>query len=127
MVRDQKGQALTEFALVLPLLLLLIAGIIDFGRISYAYMNLHLTTQEAVRLGGSGKGDTEIIQFVKNHFTAENADSMEISISPAQSQRKSGDYVTVTLEYPIEYVTPFLSQILPSPFMVSTDSTIRIE
>jgi len=127
MVKDQRGQALMEFALILPILILLVVGIIDFGRISYIYMNLHLTTQETVRLGGLGKEDTEIVQFARSHFTAGDSSSLEVQISPVQLQRKSGDYITVTLKYPVQYVTPFLSNILPSPFMVSTDSTVRVE
>jgi Flp pilus assembly protein TadG len=35
-MKSEKGQAAVEFALVLPILLLLILGIIDFGRILYS-------------------------------------------------------------------------------------------
>ena len=127
MVRSERGQALMEFALVLPILIILLMGIIDFGRVSYIYMNLHLTTQETVRQGGLGKSDTEIIQFALDHFAAGDSSSLEISITPGQLSRKSGDYITVALKYPVVYITPFLSNIFPSPYMVSTDSTLRVE
>jgi Flp pilus assembly protein TadG len=126
-IKNQRGQALLEFSLVLPILLLLISGIIDFGRISYTYMNLQLTTQESVRLGGLGEGDNEIREFAKDHFTAGDSESLVVNISPSQLDRKSGDYVTVTLEYPVEYITPMVSRILPSPFQVVASSTIRVE
>ena len=48
--RDQKGQNLVEFALVLPLLLLLVIGIAEFGR---AWMTQNILTgaaREAARL-----------------------------------------------------------------------------
>lgn len=45
--RDERGQALVEFALVLPILLLLVLGIIDFGRA----WNLHQTITDAAREG----------------------------------------------------------------------------
>jgi hypothetical protein len=44
---DQKGQALVEFALVLPLLLLLVVGMLEFARA----WNLHQTMTDAVREG----------------------------------------------------------------------------
>ena len=38
MTDDESGQALVEFALVLPLLLLLVLGMVDFGK-AYNYWN----------------------------------------------------------------------------------------
>ncbi|MBS3995638.1 MAG: pilus assembly protein [Alkaliphilus sp.] len=127
MVKDQKGQALMEFALVLPILILLMIGIVEFGRVSYTYMYLHLTSQETVRLGGIGKADADITQFARSNFSAGDSASLEVIISPTELQRKSGDYVTVTLRYPITNTSPFLSNILPSPYVVSTKSTVRVE
>ena len=46
--RDQKGQALVEFALSLPLLLLIISGIFAFGIAMHSYLEL----TEAVAVGG---------------------------------------------------------------------------
>jgi Flp pilus assembly protein TadG len=49
--RDRKGQAVVEFALVLPVFLLLVFGAIEFGR---AYYDLHLLTnaaREGARVG----------------------------------------------------------------------------
>ena len=44
---NRKGQALVEFALVLPLLLLLVVGMLEFARA----WNLHQTMTDAVREG----------------------------------------------------------------------------
>ncbi len=46
-VRAQQGQALVEFALVLPVLLLIIVGIFKFG----AVYNRYITLTDAVRVG----------------------------------------------------------------------------
>ncbi|MCT4607054.1 MAG: pilus assembly protein [Marinisporobacter sp.] len=127
MLKKEKGQSLVEFALILPILLLLICATFDFGRVMYTYMHLHLISQETVRLGGLGDTDATITQYVQNHFHVGDVNLLKIQISPSESQRKSGDYITVTLEYPVTYVTPFLSTIFPSPHRVITDSTIRIE
>jgi Flp pilus assembly protein TadG len=127
MIKDEKGQSLVEFALLLPVLLLLIVGIFDFGRVLYSYSHLHMATQETVRLGALGKSDEEIRSFAHNYIHIGDPDDLVISISPTEGERESGDYVTVELEYPIELITPFLSSILPSPVVIETDSTIRVE
>src|SRR5207302_5587027 len=46
--RDERGTSVTELALVLPLLLLLILGMIDFGKaINYWIDNTHLANEGA--------------------------------------------------------------------------------
>lgn len=50
MIRDRRGQSLVEFALVLPVLLLLFMGILDFGRAVYAYNTLSNAAREGARV-----------------------------------------------------------------------------
>lgn len=48
LVRPNKGQSIVEFALVLPVLLLLLGGIIDFGYVFYQYITInHVATNVA--------------------------------------------------------------------------------
>lgn len=124
-ISHEKGQSLVEFALLLPLLLYLICGIIDFGRVMYTHMQLNLVTQEAVRLGGLGRSDADIKQYTLDHVN--HPTKVTVTISPTDTIRKSGDYVKVRLEEQIEYITPLMSTVLPSPYSVITDSTIRVE
>lgn len=49
--RRSRGQALVELALVLPIFLLMLMLIIDFGRIIYAYHTITQDAQEAERNG----------------------------------------------------------------------------
>ena len=48
-----KGQDLVEFALILPVLLLLIFGIIEAGRLLFMYSTATLSSREAVRYGSA--------------------------------------------------------------------------
>jgi hypothetical protein len=50
MRRTEKSQAMTEFALVAPVLLLLTFGIIDFGRALYFYTASGTAAREAARV-----------------------------------------------------------------------------
>lgn len=127
MIRDEKGQSLVEMALLLPLLLLLIAGIIDFGRVLYSYSHLHMATQETVRLGGLGKSDAEMIQFAKEYIQLGDSSLLEVNITPNETYRESGEYVRVELDYPIDFITPLISNFFPSPLEITTESTIRVE
>ena len=47
--RTEKGQAMVEFALVLPLLLALLCGIIDFGWLYYNQITLNNAAREGAR------------------------------------------------------------------------------
>lgn len=126
MIKEQKGQSLVEFALVLPLLLLLICGIVDLGRLLFAYSSLNMTTQEAVRLGGLGKSKAAIEAYAKQHIRVGSASTLQVTVTPPDSVRKSGDDVTVTLTYSLPLITPVISEIFPPP-VLSANSTIRVE
>src|SRR5258706_3512507 len=47
--KKSRGQALVEFALVLPILLLLLFGTIDFGWIMFNYVSLYNVLREGIR------------------------------------------------------------------------------
>lgn len=127
MIRNERGQSMVEFALILPLLLLLLVGIFDFGRVLYTHMHLHLTTQESVRLAGFGtQSDAEVKQFTYNHFRG-NSDLLEVVITPRETERRAGDYVTVQLNYEMDFFTPGIRHVLPSPHIARSSSTIRVE
>ncbi len=127
MIKEEKGQSIVEMALLLPILLLLLVGIFDLGRVLYTNIHLHLATQETVRLGGLGASDEEMTQFAKDYIHIGDVTLLEVTINPDEGHRVPGEYVTVALEYPIEFFTPFVSKLIPSTFKMNTNSTIRVE
>lgn len=46
-----RGQTLVEFALILPIFILVLVGIFDFGRAVYAFNTISNASRQAVRLG----------------------------------------------------------------------------
>lgn len=127
MIKDEKGQSLVEFALVIPIFLLLVLMIVDLGRMAYTYTALHFTVQETVRIGSFGHGDMEMETYARTHFTAGNPDDLTITISPSEASRRSGDRVTVQFSYSLRPIMPFANHVLSGPLELKVDSTIRVE
>ena len=51
--RHRKGQGLVEFALVMPIFLTLLMGIVEFGRLMIIYSGAATASREAARYGAS--------------------------------------------------------------------------
>ncbi len=127
MRKDERGQAVVEMALVLPILILLLAGIADLGRMIYSYEQLQMDAQESVRLGGLQKNDASITDFAVHYMDIGDSSQMKVVITPKDTDRHSGDYVTVKLSYPFTFSTPLISKLLSSPFYIESQSTMRVE
>lgn len=65
--QDDRGQALVEFALILPIFLLLLIGLFDFGRAIYAFNTINQAAREAARLA--------IVDQTVDHVQTEGANS----------------------------------------------------
>ena len=59
--KNQKGQGLTEFALILPVLLLLILGVIEASRVIWAYITVQTAAREAARYAVSGRPYVDVL------------------------------------------------------------------
>jgi Flp pilus assembly protein TadG len=127
MRKDERGQSMVEMALILPILLLLLVGILDVGRVIYSYAHLQMAAQETVRLGGLDKNDQDITSFADQYVKLGDPSKLIVKITPGDTLRHSGDYVTVQLSYPFTFDTPLISLLFPSPFYLQTQSTIRVE
>lgn len=62
--RYERGAAAVEMAIVLPLLMLVIGGTIDLGRLVYAEIIVSNAAREGVRLSALGYSDTQVSQRV---------------------------------------------------------------
>ncbi|WP_158737977.1 TadE/TadG family type IV pilus assembly protein [Alteribacillus sp. YIM 98480] len=123
MIKREDGQSLVEFALVLPLIILMIVGMVDFGRVLYTHLQLELVTQEAVRIGSFGESDTAIEQYTRENFHAGDSSALTVNVSP--ETRNPGDYLTVEVSYPTTLLSLFGDYSIS--YTVETSSTIRVE
>lgn len=112
-----KGQALVEFVIILPIVLLLVFSIIDIGRVISLKSDLESITSDAVMLYQEGKTPEEINELI-------NVNRKEkISISTSLND----NYVTIKSESSIKPITPGLSLIAKKVFNVETSRVIRNE
>ncbi|WP_274363981.1 TadE/TadG family type IV pilus assembly protein [Paenibacillus thermotolerans] len=125
--KDERGQALTEFAIIAPVMLLLVFGIVDLGRYMYGYLNLQLAAQETVRKGSFGYTDAELAAFARSYMKVKDPALLAVTVTPDDRTRDSGDYVTVTLQEPFTFVTPIVGELLPVRPNIRAYSTIRVE
>lgn len=128
-----RGQALVEFALVLPILLLLILGVIDFSRL----ITTKIVLTNAAREGASfiSRNPDEYEGTIPSENTvdvinqeAQNITIVEDDIHPdCSNDCEFGDTITVTVTYGVDLIFGGLIQTLGlgnEAFEVS--STVRM-
>jgi len=110
---DKDGQSIIEFALVLPILLLVLFGITEFGRAIMVTNVLHTASREGARLAVvSAVSDTVSVKDRINEvLDAANLDLGKATTSIVYSS--SDNCVTVTITYQFEV----LSGGILDPFM----------
>jgi Flp pilus assembly protein TadG len=123
---DESGQALVEFAIVLPLLLLILFGIFDFGRIILDSFIINEAARDAARYASAGASDSAVVQVVNQDCALLDTSKLGVTIVPAAAARVSGGTVTVTVTYPVSF-DPFLSFLTSGPFNLTGQTTMRVE
>lgn len=116
-----------EMALVLPILLMLIFGMVEFGRVLGSYLIMENLARDAARYGCLGKTDAQITNNVFTENPVLNDDVLVVNISPGQSERTRGTAIEVTLNYSVNIVAPIISDVLPNPFPLTTSCTMMVE
>jgi len=139
--RHSRGQGLVEFALILPLLLVLLLMAIDFGRVFFGTVALH----NAARIGadyGAGHADAwegtpsgeELSEqahyqaLVLNDLQALNCTlpSPDPVPDPVFSGFADGDLVYVELECEFSLLTPLAEAIVGGPVPLSARSDFAV-
>jgi len=124
--RRQSGATLIEFALILPILLFLLFGIFEFGRIFNTYLIVVNGAREGARHGALGSNQAEIIQ--KSTEACPNLDPGLMSFVVSGAEGNSGQQVRVRVIYSVDILTPIFEPMFPAdPFPVSSEAVMMIE
>lgn len=124
--KDESGQSLVEFALVLPVLLLILIGIIDFGKIFSTELVIEGAALDAARYASVGATDAQVNQVIQQDCATLQISQLTVTIAPTQSNRVSGQPVVVTISYPVNLDLP-LTAFLPNPLIVHAATAMRVE
>lgn len=109
--KNCRGQALVEFALVLPLFLMILFGLLQFG---LAFSN-YLTLNAAAREGARTAAITADVDTIKNRAreAASTVPGLETPvITYEDGTRTVGKGVTVTLHAPVPILLPYVNTFL---------------
>ena len=125
-IRNEQGQTMTEFALVLPVLALILFAVIQFGIVFNNYVTLTDATRAGARKAAVSRDDpnrdADVIAAIQN--SASDLDVSKLSVPPPTSTWDSGSDVTVTASYP--YSISLLGLVVKSGRLSST-TTERVE
>ncbi|MBB5173478.1 TadE family protein [Texcoconibacillus texcoconensis] len=127
LLKSKKGQGTVELAITLVLLFVILFAIVDFGRIFHANLVLNHIGREAAREVSIGSADSHVASVIQNQSTGIDSGRINIVITPNQTQRSRGSYATIQLSYPVNTITPVLSNFLPNPLIVRNQTVTRIE
>ncbi len=126
-IKNQRGQAMAELAIVLPILLLIIFGIIEFGQIYAIDLAINNAAREGARAAALGAPDEDITIIVNDRCSFLDSTKLDLDITPEPVERISGNPVTIDLEYPVEINIPIISAITGNPYIVSAQVIMRAE
>jgi Flp pilus assembly protein TadG len=101
-LRDDRGQALAEFALVLPLLLAVVTAIAEFGLTFNRYLTLTDAARSGARVAAVSADTADPVGTAKAAVRAAAADLDQTKLDPQVSPLpwNAGNPVTVTARYP---------------------------
>lgn len=124
---NEGGQSLVEFAMVLPIFLLLVMGIIQFGLIFNGQITLTSAAREGARLAVVGANNDQVMDRVENAAVALllNIDRNDIEIDRAVG----GDdgKLSVKVYGTVDIIVPLVGTFTGQEFALMSESVMRVE
>lgn len=135
-----RGQSMIEFALAFPIFLLIVIGIMEFGRLFITYTSVYAAAREGARYGaavdnlcdGGIEAEAERAGFLAGDMDAEIKYELfdkylnlvevadESTCNPARF--KAGDRVVVTMSIPFEFMTGLIPGTGGQPIILQSSS-----
>lgn len=112
---NEKGVAAVEFAIVLPVLIVLIFGIVEFGLLLYNRQVITNASREGCRAGivqRTPKRTADEIEAIVNNYSASNLITFAPASDPVTTVTGAGGSFSEPLTVRVEYTYTFL--ILPN-------------
>lgn len=130
------GQALVEFALVFPILMLMLLGLFDLGRAVFTYNTITNAAREGARLAIVNQDEAKIAQRARalaptadgaaNQVTVWFSDKDSATDADDCAPVSTGCNVTVRYEASFSAITPVIGQLI-GPLTMTAESVLPIE
>lgn len=114
---NKKGQALIEFVLILPIFLLILFAIVDFGRLFYEKIKLEDKFSESIK----------ILEKENNYDRALLVLQEEASNQVTLQTEYYKSWMVVEAKLEFLFLTPGLNLILGNPYTIKIERTIPYE
>ena len=139
--RVRNGQSLAEFALVLPVLLLIALLGLDLGRAFFSWVTLNNAARVAANYAGINpdasfaaastydtliRGDASNAACVITAGAPPQPVFSDSTLDANVTTKDLGDNVTVTISCPFRVLTPIVGSITGSPITISASSTFTV-
>ncbi len=105
-LRGEEGQATVEFALVLPILILLVVGIFEFGRAWNAHQVITDAVREGARTAAVANQEVtrdSITSIVENALLRASLDPKKARVQIDGFRETTGNPVSVAVQYPYRF------------------------
>jgi Flp pilus assembly protein TadG len=134
----RRGQSLVEFAIVLPVMLIVLLVAIDFGRVFLGWVTLNNSARIAANFAADNPNawstarpdltaQAEYISLVKNEATAINCtlpNPIPTPTFPSGTDVGAPAQVSFTCQFQI--LTPLISSVLPNPLPVTASAAFPV-
>ena len=106
---NNKGQALVEFVLILPVFIFILFAVVDFGIIFSSKSNLENDCSSIVELFKNGTSIEEIKKIYDDNIVNISSD---------------GSYYKLIISTSVDLITPGLNRLLGDPYLISVERVI---
>ena len=122
---SSRGQTLVEFALIFPIIVILLFGIIDFGLMLNHRITLQHAVREGARYAAVHDGCTDIQDRTKDRAGDAISDRNTVSVSYEQNPAPAGS--TVKVSAPFEWQFPLMTRFGVGSIDTSVSGSGRLE
>jgi len=116
--KREDGQSALEFALILPILLIVVCGIIDFGWLLYNQLAVSNTARESARYAvvnaSTALGPALVTTKANSLAPASIKPNMTVTVTYSDTSTPVRGYVTVKITTRIKVLTPVLGVFSPN-------------
>lgn len=130
--REERGAAAVEFALALPLLIILIFGVLEFGLVIHAKGIITQASREGARYGvtytTTAKTAAAIQTYVQNYLEGAGFTGAIVTVTPDPPPSTSGSLLNVRVDYTYNFLVlpDFITQ-MAGALNLSAVTTMRME